>query len=105
MRCSRCVAHPTTKPPVANSNRKTDGRSMTPRRLCQLSSAVSFRQKTHYPALLPMTKLEAQLDSLPADVKQLLADSGFDAARLVSLAKPLQTGVAADNLVKGKITP
>ncbi|MDF3066721.1 MAG: hypothetical protein K0R38_2322 [Polyangiaceae bacterium] len=52
-----------------------------------------------------MNKLEAQLDSLPADVKQLLADAGFNAARLVSLAKPLQTGVPADNLVKGTITP
>jgi UTP--glucose-1-phosphate uridylyltransferase len=52
-----------------------------------------------------MTTLEAQLDSLPADVKQLLAHAGFDAARLVSLAQPLRTGVAADNLVKGHITP
>jgi UTP--glucose-1-phosphate uridylyltransferase len=52
-----------------------------------------------------MTTLEAQLDSLPADVKKLLTDSGFNAARLVSLAKPLQSGVPADNLVKGKISP
>jgi UTP--glucose-1-phosphate uridylyltransferase len=52
-----------------------------------------------------MTTLEAQLDSLPADVKTLLTHAGFDAARLVRLAQPLQTGVAADNLVKGTITP
>jgi UTP--glucose-1-phosphate uridylyltransferase len=52
-----------------------------------------------------MTTLEAQLDSLPAEVKKLLAHAGFDAARLVSLAKPLQSGVPADNLVKGTITP
>jgi UTP--glucose-1-phosphate uridylyltransferase len=52
-----------------------------------------------------MTTLEAQLDSLPADVKQLLNDAGFNAQRLVSLAKPLQSGVTADNLVKGAITP
>lgn len=52
-----------------------------------------------------MTTLEAQLDSLPSDVKKLLAEAGFDAARLFRLAKPLQTGVPADNLVKGRISP
>jgi UTP--glucose-1-phosphate uridylyltransferase len=52
-----------------------------------------------------MTTLEAQLDSLPSEVKKLLAEAGFDAARLVRLAKPLQTGVPADNLVKGRISP
>jgi len=52
-----------------------------------------------------MTSLEAQLSSLPADVQQLLEAAGFDAARLIALAKPLQDGVAADNLVKGTLTP
>lgn len=52
-----------------------------------------------------MTTLEAQLAQLPEDVKKTLAECGFDAARLISLAKPLQSGVAADNLVKGVITP
>lgn len=52
-----------------------------------------------------MTTLEAQLESLPTEVKQLLSHAGFNAARLVALAKPLQSGVPADNLVKGKLTP
>ncbi len=52
-----------------------------------------------------MTTLESQLESLPADVKKLLADAGFNAARLVSLSGPLQSGVTADNLVKGTLTP
>jgi UTP--glucose-1-phosphate uridylyltransferase len=52
-----------------------------------------------------MTSLEAQLSSLPADVQQLLETAGFNAARLIALAKPLQDGVAADNLVKGTLTP
>jgi UTP--glucose-1-phosphate uridylyltransferase len=52
-----------------------------------------------------MTSLEAQLASLPADVQQLLETAGFDAERLIALAKPLQDGVAADNLIKGTLTP
>lgn len=52
-----------------------------------------------------MTTLEAQLAQLPADVQQILANCGFNAARLISLAKPLQSGVRADNFVKGTITP
>lgn len=52
-----------------------------------------------------MTSLDAQLAALPADVKTTLESCGFDAARLMRLAKPLQDGVAADNLVKGTITP
>jgi UTP--glucose-1-phosphate uridylyltransferase len=52
-----------------------------------------------------MTSLEAQLASLPADVQKLLIDSGFNAARLIALAKPLQSGAPADNFVKGTITP
>jgi UTP--glucose-1-phosphate uridylyltransferase len=52
-----------------------------------------------------MTSLDAQLAALPADVTVTLRNCGFDAARLVRLAKPLQDGVAADNLVKGKIEP
>jgi len=52
-----------------------------------------------------MTTLEAQLAALPADFQKTLAECGFNAARLVELAKPLQNGVAADNLVKGVLTP
>ncbi|HYP87767.1 MAG TPA: hypothetical protein VEQ59_06430, partial [Polyangiaceae bacterium] len=52
-----------------------------------------------------MTPLEAQIAKLPVDVQQLLATSGFNAARLLELAKPLQSGVAADNFVKGKLSP
>jgi UTP--glucose-1-phosphate uridylyltransferase len=52
-----------------------------------------------------MTSLESQLAALPADVHATLAECGFNAARLIELAKPLQEGVAADNLVKGTITP
>ena len=52
-----------------------------------------------------MTSLEAQLASLPADVQQVLSTCGFSAARLIALAKPLQSGVAADNVVKGTLTP
>jgi UTP--glucose-1-phosphate uridylyltransferase len=52
-----------------------------------------------------MTTLEAQLSALPADVKASLTGSGFNAARLVQLAEPLRRGVAADNLVKGRIAP
>jgi UTP--glucose-1-phosphate uridylyltransferase len=55
--------------------------------------------------LPPMTSLDAQLAALPADVTVTLRNCGFDAARLVRLAKPLQDGVAADNLVKGSIAP
>ena len=51
-----------------------------------------------------MTTLEAQLAALPADFQKTLAECGFNATRLIELAKPLQNGVAADNLVKGKIT-
>ena len=52
-----------------------------------------------------MTTLEAQLAALPADFQNMLAECGFNAARLIELAKPLQNGVAADNLVKGILTP
>src|SRR5262245_1587751 len=52
-----------------------------------------------------MTTLDAQLAALPADIKQTLAECGFNAARLTKLAEPLKSGVAADNLVKGRITP
>ena len=52
-----------------------------------------------------MTSLEAQLAALPADLNEALTDCGFNAARLIELAKPLQSGVAADNLVKGVIAP
>jgi len=52
-----------------------------------------------------MTTLEAQLAQLPAEVQQLLTASGFNAARLLELAKPLQSGVAADNFVKGTLSP
>jgi len=52
-----------------------------------------------------MTTLEAQLAALPADLQSTLAGCGFNAARLIELAKPLQNGVAADNLVKGTLTP
>lgn len=52
-----------------------------------------------------MTSLESQLAALPADVKSTLATCGFNAARLIELAKPLQSGIEADNLVKGAITP
>lgn len=52
-----------------------------------------------------MTSLDAQLASLPADVLELLGNSGFNAGRLVALAEPLRRGVAADNLVKGTIAP
>jgi UTP--glucose-1-phosphate uridylyltransferase len=52
-----------------------------------------------------MTSLESQLAALPADVKQTLAECGFNAARLIELAKPLQSGIEADNLVKGTIAP
>ena len=44
-----------------------------------------------------MTTLEAQLAALPADLKNTLAECGFNAARLIELAKPLQQGVTADN--------
>jgi UTP--glucose-1-phosphate uridylyltransferase len=52
-----------------------------------------------------MTTLAAQLAALPGDIQKTLADCGFDAARLIRLAEPLQQGVTADNLVKGVITP
>lgn len=52
-----------------------------------------------------MSPLEAQLAALPADVRHLLANSGFDAQRLIRLAEPLRSGVPADNLVKGSISP
>ncbi len=52
-----------------------------------------------------MTKLEAQLAALPADVKTTLRTCGFDAARLTRLAEPLQRGAPADNMVKGAIAP
>lgn len=52
-----------------------------------------------------MTSLESQLAALPADIKATLADCGFNAARLIELAEPLRSGVPADNLVKGRITP
>ena len=52
-----------------------------------------------------MTTLEAQLAALPADLQKTLAECGFNAARLIELARPLQEGVAADNLVKGVLTP
>jgi UTP--glucose-1-phosphate uridylyltransferase len=52
-----------------------------------------------------MTTLEAQLAQLPEDVKKTLAECGFNAARLIALAEPLRSGVTADNLVKGVITP
>jgi len=52
-----------------------------------------------------MTTLAAQLAELPPDTQKMLADSGFDAQRLARLAEPLQSGVAADNLVKGVIAP
>src|SRR4051812_8389544 len=52
-----------------------------------------------------MTTLEAQLAALPEDLKATLTHCGFNAARLIELAKPLQSGVPADNLVKGSITP
>lgn len=52
-----------------------------------------------------MTTLAQQLAQLPADIRATLDACGFDAARLQRLAEPLQSGVAADNLVKGAITP
>lgn len=52
-----------------------------------------------------MTSLEAQLAAIPVDVKAILDTCGFNAARLIELSKPLVSGVAADNLVKGKIEP
>lgn len=52
-----------------------------------------------------MTTLEAQLAALPADLQNTLAECGFNAARLIELARPLQQGVTADNLVKGTIAP
>lgn len=52
-----------------------------------------------------MADLEAQLASLPEDIKAILRECGFNAQRLISLAQPLRQGVAADNLVKGTITP
>jgi UTP--glucose-1-phosphate uridylyltransferase len=52
-----------------------------------------------------MTTLESQLAALPADIKSTLAECGFNAARLTELAKPLQSGVPADNIVKGDIAP
>jgi UTP--glucose-1-phosphate uridylyltransferase len=52
-----------------------------------------------------MTTLEAQLAALPADLKRTLTECGFNAARLIELARPLQQGVTADNLVKGTLAP
>jgi UTP--glucose-1-phosphate uridylyltransferase len=52
-----------------------------------------------------MTPLEQQLEALPQETKDELAAAGFDAGRLVRLAEPLRRGVAADNFVKGVITP
>ena len=52
-----------------------------------------------------MTTLQSQLAALPADVKKTLADCGFNAARLMKLAEPLQSGVPADNVVKGRLAP
>ena len=66
---------------------------------------MSFRVASHYPDGPTMTTLEAQLASLPQDVTQTLSACGFNAARLIELARPLQQGAQADNLVKGKIEP
>jgi len=66
---------------------------------------MPFLPETGLSSSAAMTTLEAQLAQLPADVQQTLANCGFNAARLVSLAKPLQSGVPADNFVKGTITP
>jgi UTP--glucose-1-phosphate uridylyltransferase len=52
-----------------------------------------------------MQPLHEQIAALPADVKQTLDGCGFNAQRLIELAEPLRTGVTADNLVKGQITP
>jgi len=52
-----------------------------------------------------MTTLEAQLAQLPADFQKMLATCGFNAERLIKLAEPLRQGIAADNLVKGTLTP
>ncbi len=52
-----------------------------------------------------MSSLESQLEQLPQDVLETLRACGFDAARLVRLAQPLISGVAADNTVKGRLTP
>src|SRR3954465_8657692 len=52
-----------------------------------------------------MTTLEAQLAALPEDLKEPPPICGFNAGGLTELAKPLQRGVPADNLVKGSITP
>lgn len=52
-----------------------------------------------------MAELEAQLAALPEDVKAILTECGFNAQRLIALGQPLRSGVAADNLVKGAITP
>ncbi len=52
-----------------------------------------------------MTTLEAQLAALPADLQTTLTACGFNAARLIELSRPLQNGVAADNLVKGTLAP
>jgi UTP--glucose-1-phosphate uridylyltransferase len=49
--------------------------------------------------------LENELSRVPEDMKRVLDACGFDAARLLRLAEPLQLGVPADNLVKGTITP
>src|SRR5258706_16482175 len=54
---------------------------------------------------LPMTTLEEQLAALPEDIKQILRESGFNAARLTALAEPLRSGVVADNFVKGTLAP
>jgi UTP--glucose-1-phosphate uridylyltransferase len=51
-----------------------------------------------------MTTLDEQLTALPADLLKTLAECGFDAKRLIKLAEPLQSGIAADNLVKGVLS-
>lgn len=52
-----------------------------------------------------MTTLEAQLAALPADFRSILTTCGFNTERLIKLAEPLRQGVAADNLIKGILTP
>jgi UTP--glucose-1-phosphate uridylyltransferase len=99
MRASRCVAQA-----ASENSASTSGRSMASADYARFSRDMSFRPENNYRSRPSMTTLEAQLASLPLDVKQTLTACGFNAARLIELAGPLERGAQADNLVKGEIT-
>jgi UTP--glucose-1-phosphate uridylyltransferase len=54
---------------------------------------------------MPLDSLAQALDALPADIQELLRRYRFDRAHFERLAARLTSGTAADNHVRGKISP